>query len=100
MRQSPERTLSMPESAKASSEDWRLGLTLAERLAAVSENARPKPRVSRRRRTHWREERRADIGRARNLAALVAVEPARWPEWPRSTPGVFFTREKVGVPRV
>jgi len=33
------------------------------------------PRASRRQRMHWREERRADIARARKLAPRIAVEP-------------------------
>src|SRR5436305_3684145 len=80
MPQSP-RTPSMPESTRAPSEDWRLGLRLTERLAAIGETARPMPGVLRRRRMHWREERRADIARARKLAALIVVEPEWWREF-------------------
>jgi len=71
----------MPESTRAPSEDWRLGLRLTERLDAIGETARPMPGVLRRRRMHWREERRGDIARARNLAALIVVEPKWWREF-------------------
>src|SRR5947207_1767039 len=47
MPQSP-RTPSMPESTRAPSEDWRLGLRLTERLDAIGETARPMPGVLRR----------------------------------------------------
>ena len=66
---------------RAASEDWRLGLTLAERLAAIGETLRPVPGASRRRRMHWRQQRRTDIARARKLAALIAVEPKWWREF-------------------
>jgi len=59
--------------------DWWLGLTLAERLALVGATAGPAPR--RRGRARWREERRADIARARKLASRIAAEPAWWREF-------------------
>src|SRR5439155_26393350 len=80
MPQSSARTPSMPERMRAASEDWRLGLTLAERLAAIGETLRPVPGASRRRRMHWRQQRRTDIARARKLAALIAVARILWGE--------------------
>jgi len=47
--------------SRAVTDDWRLGLTLAERLEAAGETLRPTPKPLRRRRMHWREERRADL---------------------------------------
>jgi type 2 lantibiotic biosynthesis protein LanM len=83
MPQSPSRTPSMPEMRKsrAVTDDWRLGLTLAEQLEAAGETLRPTAKALRRRRMHWREERRAAIARARKLAALSAVEPRWWREF-------------------
>jgi hypothetical protein len=75
------RIQSAPENARASSDNWRLSLTLAERLAAVGETLRVTPKTWRRRRISWREQRRADIARARKLASLSASEPPWWREF-------------------
>jgi lantibiotic modifying enzyme len=77
------RAPTLPESARgrAINDDWRLGLTLAERLEAVGGTLRPISKLSGRRRMHWREERRADIARARKLASPRAVEPPWWREF-------------------
>jgi type 2 lantibiotic biosynthesis protein LanM len=61
--------------------DWRLGLTLAERLDAIDGPVRIAPRVSRRRRKHWRNERRSDIEFVRRLTSHITVEPSWWREF-------------------
>jgi type 2 lantibiotic biosynthesis protein LanM len=80
MPQSSARPMPEMTKSRAGTDDWRLGLTLAERLASVGETLRHTAKALRWHRIHWREERRPDIARARN-ASPSAVGPPWWREF-------------------
>lgn len=74
---------------------WRAGLTLAERLSAMNlpDGRNPKGQAAAREKiVRWRIERRVDIARSRDLAA-IPVEP---PPWLRTFRAAYAEAERQG----
>jgi type 2 lantibiotic biosynthesis protein LanM len=61
--------------------DWRLGMTLAERLGAIGDIACDTRSASHRRWKRWRKEHRNDIASVRRLTSSITVEPSWWREF-------------------
>jgi hypothetical protein len=79
-----------PGRTQPSSHDWRLGLTLSERLDDLREGERPATPFRRSsKRLTWRKERHADIERARQIESLVTTEPVWWKK--------FWDLYRVGI---